>query len=108
MVSDWQTLRIYLFTSKVERCFEKGGMEPVHADKKIYVRHLNSELALMSSAHMDDFKATGSDGQLTWLHELLKAEFGGDVSFDLIGEFEHTGIHHHVVVGEIVTMDQFQ
>ena len=72
-----------LFTTRVDQVFRKAGIPPTLTDPKIYVRHRDRQLQLMSSAHMDDFKATGEEEELRQLHGLLSKEFGADVKMDV-------------------------
>ena len=51
-------------------------------------------LRLMVSAHMDDFKATGSQEYLNWIRDVLSKAFGGDVKMEQHDAFIHTGIKH--------------
>ena len=53
-----------------------------------------TELNLMVSAHMDDFKATGPQPYLNWLRDVLSNAFGGDVNMEQEDSFIHTGIKH--------------
>ena len=48
----------------------------------------------MVSAHMDDFKGTGSQASLNWLRDILSKSFGGDVKMEQERSFIHTGIKH--------------
>ena len=63
---------------------------------------------LLISAHMDDFKATGSRGELDWLLQLLRQHFGDDVKCEVSRDFVHTGIRHRVAESLAeATLDQF-
>ena len=113
-----------LFTSRVDEIFVANGVKPTCSEPKIYLRlnatnksrygvgesggHSHSVLGLgnsnildlMVSAHMDDFKATGSQTSLNWLREILSKSFGGDVKMEQESSFIHTGIRHTKVQGK--------
>ena len=83
-----------LFTRRVDAVFKAEALVPTTSEGELYVKHEANCLTLMTSAHMDDFQATGTIEKLTWLHNLLKKHFGDDVKMTLSKSFTHTGIHH--------------
>ena len=85
-----------LFTTRVDNIFKEHMIKATLADQKMYLFHVKSILQMMISAHMDDFKATGSMDMLKWLHSLLAKAFGADVKMEIETSFIHTGITHTV------------
>ena len=105
-----------LFTSRVDEILVAKNIKPTCSEPKVYLSMGVSEtndarakgqygtgggyaaaglpLNLMVSAHMDDFKATGSQYYLNWTREVLTDAFGGDVKMEQEESFIHTGIKH--------------
>eukprot|EP00971_Amphidinium_carterae_P002430 48065-Amphidinium_carterae.1 len=73
-----------LWTMKVDKVFRSEGLSPLLGDEKLYALHRSSqkgarELALLVSAHMDDFKTAADSATQDWFHNMLKKHFGADV-----------------------------
>ena len=83
-----------LFTRRVDGVFRSEKILPTTSEEKLYVKHDDGRLALMTSAHMDDFEATAPGDRLKWLLALLQKHFGDDVKMKLEASFVHTGIRH--------------
>ena len=83
-----------LFTKRVEAVFRESEIYPTTSETKLYVHHANEALDLMTSAHMDDFEATGPSDKLEWLLSVLRKHFGNDIKIKWDKVFVHTGIRH--------------
>ena len=102
-----------LFTSRVNEVFVAHGVHPTCAEPKIYLRRSSGvkaargessgsspgDLDLMVSAHMDDFKSTGPQPELDWLHGILSKHLAAMRRFPR-GIVHSHGHHTHTHQGQ--------